>query len=97
MFGRECAFLRTLNEQHRPDNVRYHLAIGRRSFFPPDRLGAIAEELDGILARCADSAAQRRAVAVMFASDELQDGKGDGVVSASSASFPAQRRFLTSS
>lgn len=78
-------FLTALNARRRPVSPPYYHAIGRRSFLTEPQRAALAEELPQLLARKKAPADLRAAVAGALESDELRDGRGDGVVSVASA------------
>ena len=71
-------FLKALNARPRNPAVRYHLAIGRRSFLRTSNLDEIAKEADDITKR---GAADFSILAKLLRLDESKDGRGDGVVS----------------
>ncbi len=74
-------FLKALNARPRNRGVQYHLVIGRRSFLRKSKLEAIADEADGTMERRGLPLADRRALGELLRSDELREGRGDGVVS----------------
>ena len=78
-------FLKALNRQTKPVNVRYHVAIGKRSFFTEDQRRDLDQQLEKFFDQRGVSARTRSEVQRWLRSDALHDGLGDGVVSMASA------------
>jgi pimeloyl-ACP methyl ester carboxylesterase len=79
------AFLRELNARSRPQGVRYHVAIGRRSFVSEDRRHAFRVELEALLIRRKATDEVRMLALEFLDAEEFRDGRGDGAVAVTSA------------
>jgi len=81
-------FLRTLNAQPRPQNVRYHVGLGTKSFVTADQAEEITQVLQRRLAAPDLPSALRARWQQVRDAPEWVPGQGDGAVSASSAHLP---------
>jgi pimeloyl-ACP methyl ester carboxylesterase len=78
-------FLKTLNGQRKPHNVRYHVAIGRKSFLTNDQRRDLERQLTAFFERRGTEDRTRAEVLGYLRSEALQNGRGDGVVPIASA------------
>ncbi len=81
----DSAFLQSLNRHSRPNAIRYHVAIGSKSFLQDEELKDLAHRVDEYLSAHAASKERRVAAAQLLSADELRMGLGDGIVAARSA------------
>jgi hypothetical protein len=80
------SFLTKLNQQQRPDSVRYHCGIGTRGFMTDEQYEKLLPQLDQILQkRGIPEIARSSVLGLLKQSDACRTGHGDGVVSIDSA------------
>lgn len=84
----DSPFLATLNRHPRPPDVRYYCGIGRRSFVSDEQREVIEREIRSFLQRRSTPEDVQERILSLLRAAELQDGRGDGAVTISSARLP---------
>lgn len=82
------AFLGKLNSQSRPVGVRYHVAIGRKSFLNDDQRQVLLQQFTRFKRDAQASSSRIHRLLRWLKSDAMQNGRGDGAVSITSARLP---------
>ena len=89
-------FLKQLAQLRRVAGVRYHVAIGTKSFLTEDQRLALERNVQALFAKIEIAKPLEAQMLEFLRSDELKTGKGDGAVSVVSAHLDgaeSERRF----
>jgi hypothetical protein len=78
-------FLKQLGKARRVAGVRYHVAIGKKSFITPEQGLGLVRQVQTVFERLRVPKNLETQMLGFLQSDELQSGKGDGAVSVTSA------------